>query len=76
MVNALIQTENVNSYNFMENKLETGAGLMHTLWFDVKNDSVKVFSRFVSTFVGFQRYREFLANNSRSRASLKIILQD
>ena len=49
---------------------------MHTLWFDVKNDSVKVFSRFVSTFVGFQRHREFLANNSRSRASLKIILQD
>jgi len=51
MVNALVQMENVASYNFMKTRLESGTHLLHALWFDVKKNSVMVFSRSEKRFI-------------------------
>jgi len=51
MVNALLQTENVNSYAFMTPGLESAKYLLHTLWYDVMAEEVMVFSRKEKTYI-------------------------
>ena len=48
MVNALLQTENVNSYAFMRPGLDNAKYLLHTLWYDVNSQEVLVFSRYIT----------------------------
>lgn len=51
MVNALLQTENVNSYAFMRPGLDNAKYLLHTLWYDVNSEEVLVFSRREKRFI-------------------------
>ena len=45
MINLLVQLENVASYSFMKPGLSTAQHLLHSMWFDIKENRVMVFSR-------------------------------